>query len=528
MQVLESYVGGRWVAGTGKTAELHDPTTGEAIARCGTGGIDMKAVLAYARETGGPALRAMTFAQRGAMLMAASKAIFAHRDALLELGIKNGGNTRKDAKFDVDGATGTLAAYAEWGKALGDVHVMLDGDGVQLGRTPRLWGRHVWLPRRGVAVHVNAFNFPAWGLAEKAALAWLAGMPVVTKPATATALVAERVVRILVDAKVLPDGALSLLCGSVGDLLDQLDCQDALGFTGSADTAYLLRSKEALLRRGVSVNVEADSLNAAVLAPDVEPGSETWNLFLRDVVTDMTQKAGQKCTAIRRILVPAARLDDARAALVERLQAVRVGDPASDAVGMGPLATASQLRDAKSGVARLLPECDVVFGSPDAAPAGAPAQGYFLGPILLQAKDAARATAVHEVEVFGPVSTILPYDGRVETAAALVRKGDGSLVASVFGDDRDFVRALILEIGPWHGRLYLGSEQMAGQSPGPGTVLPGTVHGGPGRAGGGEELGQYRGLRLYQQRVALEGDRAQIDKMFPPAAAPAPAASAPA
>jgi oxepin-CoA hydrolase/3-oxo-5,6-dehydrosuberyl-CoA semialdehyde dehydrogenase len=356
-------------------------------------------------------------------------------------------------------------------------------------------------------------------------------MPVITKPATATALVAERVVRILIDAKVLPDGALSLLCGSVGDLLDHLGCQDALGFTGSADTAYLLRSKEGLLRRGVAVNVEADSLNAAVLAPDVEPGSETWNLFVRDVATDMTQKAGQKCTAIRRILVPAARLDDAKAALVERLQAVRVGNPAVDSVGMGPLATASQLKDAKAGVARLLPECDVVFGSTDepALEGASPGKGYFLGPILLQAKDSARATAVHEVEVFGPVSTILPYDGRVETAAALVRKGDGSLVASVFGDDRDFVRALILEIGPWHGRLYLGSEQMAGQSPGPGTVLPGTIHGGPGRAGGGEELGQYRGLRLYQQRVALEGDRAQIDKMFPPAApAPSPTASTPA
>src|SRR5262245_33938747 len=405
MQVLESYVQGRWQAGTGKLSDLHDPTTGEAIARCGTGGVDMKGALEYARNVGGPALRAMTFAQRGAMLSAASKAIFGHRGELIELAVRNGGNTRKDAKFDVDGSTGTLAAYAEWGTRLGDTHVMLDGEGLQLGRTPRLWGQHLLLPRTGVAVHVNAFNFPAWGLAEKAALAWLAGMPVVTKPATATAVVAERIVRILVDSKALPAGAISLLCGSAGDLLDHMDCQDVLGFTGSADTGYLLRSKERLLRASVHVNVEADSLNAAVLAPDVEPGSEAWNLFLRDVVTDMTQKAGQKCTAIRRVLVPRSRLDDAKTALVERLSAVKVGNPASADVGMGPVATASQLADVRSGTEKLLAESEAVFGS-TAEPALVGAEkgkGFFAGPVLLQSKDAAKAKVVHEHEVFGPV-----------------------------------------------------------------------------------------------------------------------------
>ena len=351
-------------------------------------------------------------------------------------------------------------------------------------------------------------------------------MPVLSKPATATAVVAERVVRLLVEARVLPAGALSLLCGSAGDLLAHLESQDVLAFTGSADTGYLLRSQERLLRRSVRVNVEADSLNAAVLAPDVEPGSETWNLFVRDVVTDMTQKAGQKCTAIRRILVPSARLADVEAELSERLAAVKVGDPADEAVVMGPLATASQLADAKAGVAKLATECDVVFGSTDEPPlvGAAPGKGWFIGPVLLRARDAATSRVVHEHEVFGPVSTLVPYDGLAATAAELVRRGDGSLVASVFGDDRDFVRAMILEIGAWHGRLYLGSANMAAQSPGPGTVLPGTVHGGPGRAGGGEELGQFRGMALYQQRTALEGDRAQIDKMFPPAvkAGPSP------
>lgn len=519
-QILENYVGGRWQPGTGRLADLCDPATGEVVARAGTGGVDMKAALAYARDVGGPALRAMTFAQRGELLLAASKAIFAHRDALLELGARNGGNTRKDAKFDVDGATGTLAVYAELGKRLGDTTVLPDGEGVQLGRTPRLWGQHVLLPRRGVAVHVNAFNFPAWGLAEKAACAWLAGLPVLTKPATATAMVAERIVRVLVDAKVLPAGALSLLCGSAGDLLDHLESQDVLAFTGSADTGYLLRSKERLLRRSVRVNVEADSLNSAVLAPDVEPGSEAWALFVRDVVTDMTQKAGQKCTAIRRIVVPAARLQDVQAELVERLGAVKVGPPGDEATGMGPVATASQLEDAVAGVAKLMTEADVVFGSPQARPG----PGWYFGPVLLRARDAATARVVHEHEVFGPVSTLLAYDGTAAAAAALVRKGEGSLVASVYSESRDFVRDMVVEIGPWHGRLYLGSAAMAPLSPGPGTALPLTVHGGPGRAGGGEELGGLRGLSLYQQRVALEGDRALVEKLFP---TPAPAAATP-
>jgi len=273
----------------------------------------------------------------------------------------------------------------------------------------------------------------------------------------------------------------------------------------------------------VRVNVEADSLNAAVLAPDVEPGSETWSLFLRDVVTDMTQKAGQKCTAIRRVLVPTSRLEDVRTELKDRLGAVKVGNPADEGVGMGPLATASQLADARKGVQRLRTETTIVFGSeqPPALVSGDAAKGYFFGPLLLEAKDAATAQVVHEHEVFGPVSTILPYDGTPEAAAALVRRGEGSLVASVFSDDREFLRRVIVDIGPWHGRLYLGSANMASQSPGPGTVLPGTVHGGPGRAGGGEELGALRGLALYQQRVALEGDRAQIDKMFPATSPPA-------
>ncbi|MCG3133146.1 MAG: 3,4-dehydroadipyl-CoA semialdehyde dehydrogenase [Planctomycetes bacterium] len=517
MRNLENHVLGSWRAPSGRLADLTDPTTGAVIARCGTEGIDMKAVAAYGRDVGGPALRAMTFAQRGAMLEACWKAVHAIREELIELAVRNSGNTRKDAKFDIDGAIATLSAYAVWGNELGDTQVMLDGEGLQLGRTPRFWGQHVLVPREGVAVHVNAFNFPAWGLAEKAACALLAGVPCIEKPATATAVVAERLLRACTDAGALPPGAVQLLCGSVGDLLDHLGPQDCLAFTGSADTALKLRGKENLLRWSVRVNVEADSLNAAVLGPDVAPGSETWNLFVRDVATDVTQKAGQKCTAIRRILVPADRVADAEAALVERISSVVIGDPSNDEVRMGPLATAAQRDDIRAGIAKLATECDFVMGAagePDALVGCEKGKGCFQRPVLFRAKDTAAAKLVHEHEVFGPCATILPYDGSAASAGAIVAKGKGGLVASVFSDDREFVRAMVVAIAPWNGRLYLGSGKMADQSLGPGTVLPGSVHGGPGRAGGGEELGKFRGLSLYQQRTALQGDRAVIEKLF--------------
>ncbi len=516
MRILESYVCGTWKAGEGALADLHDPTTGAVVAQCGTGGVDMGAVLAHARNVGGPLLREMTFAQRGALLGAASKAIHARREELIDLAVLNGGNTRKDAKFDLDGATGTLAAYAALGAKLGEARVLADGEGAQLGRTARFWGEHVLLPRQGVAVHVNAFNFPAWGLAEKAACAWLAGMPVVTKPATATALVAHAIVRVLVEENVLPEGALQLLCGSAGDLLDHMRSQDVLAFTGSADTGLKLRSHSNVLRRGVRVNVEADSLNSAVLGPDVKPGSDTWNFFLRDVMTELTQKAGQKCTAVRRIFVPAGTADAVQAELVARLGAAKVGNPSEREVTISPLATAAQRRDVLAGIERLTAECDVVLGGTDApATVGADAAaGYFVGPVLLRAKDPATSRVVHEHEVFGPVATLFVTSGDAAEVAELVNRGDGSLVASVYSDDRDFVRAMVLAIGPYHGRLYLGSAKVADQTLGSGAVLPASIHGGPGRAGGGEELGMERGLRLYQQRVALQGDQSVLKRLI--------------
>jgi oxepin-CoA hydrolase/3-oxo-5,6-dehydrosuberyl-CoA semialdehyde dehydrogenase len=300
---LRSYAAGRWMEGTGDLATLVNPATEEPLAQAGTGGIDMAAVLGHARDVGGPALRAMTFAERGAALRAATDALQAHRNELLDLAVANGGNTRGDAKFDVDGAIFTLAAYADIGKALGATRVLVDGEGIPLARSPRFHGQHIQVTRTGVAIHINAFNFPAWGMAEKAAAALLAGMPVVSKPATSSAMVAHRMMEILVAAKALPEGALSLLVGSSGDLLEHVGPFDVVAFTGSSATGALIRSMRAVIENSVRVNVEADSLNAAVLGPDAEPGSETWDYFVKDVLRDMTQKAGQKCTAIRRVLV---------------------------------------------------------------------------------------------------------------------------------------------------------------------------------------------------------------------------------
>jgi oxepin-CoA hydrolase/3-oxo-5,6-dehydrosuberyl-CoA semialdehyde dehydrogenase len=505
---LESHVAGTWVKGSGKAAILVNPSTEEPIARCSTEGIDFKGALEFARDRGGSALRAMSFAARGEMIRAMSRALHAHRDELIALAIQNGGNTRSDAKFDIDGASGTLAAYADLAAEIGDTKVLVDGDATQLGRSARLFGQHVFVPRRGVAVHVNAFNFPAWGLAEKAAVALLAGMPVVSKPATSTALVAHQIARIFDHEKILPEGALSFLCGSAGDLLDYLTGQDVLAFTGSSNTGVLLRSGKAAIAHSVRVNVEADSLNAAVLGPDVDEGSDVLNLFAADVVRDMTQKTGQKCTAIRRVYVPATKLDAAVELLRERLGAIKVGDPSKEETTMGPLATAQQLKDVRDGIGKLETCAKAVLGSKQGAPQP---KGFFLSPVLLVGSSPKAGDAVHVHEVFGPVATVMPYDGTADDAARLVAAGGGGLVSSVYSDDKEFVRDAVLGIAPFHGRVTIGSSKTAAQSIPPGTVLPGLVHGGPGRAGGGEELGGRRGLAFYMQRTALQGDRALLE-----------------
>ena len=498
MRELRSFLGGRWVAGNSSPQVLVNPATEEPLAQASAAS-GLGEAMTHARKVGGPALRALSFAERGAFLKAIADAMQGNRDALLELAIVNGGNTRSDAKFDVDGAIATLLAYVELADTLGSRKFLVDGEGIQLGRSARFHGQHILVPRHGVAVHINAFNFPAWGFAEKAAVALLAGMPVLSKPATSSAMVAHRIVELLTEKKVLPEGALSLLIGPVGDLVSHLGAQDVLAFTGSGDTGARLRGASTVMQHSVRVNIEADSLNAAVLGPDVEPRSDMYELFLKDVVRDMTQKAGQKCTAIRRILVPQEKLSDVKSDLAELLGAVKVGNPAEENVGMGPLATARQLADVREGLDRL--GGTVVFGDRSAKFA----KGFFHCPILVENP----GEAVHEREVFGPVASLLPYE---ERPSDIVARGNGGLVSSIYSEDQAFIEETAFGLAPHHGRLFLGHPKIE-LSPGPGTVLPQLLHGGPGRAGGGEELGGPRGLVFYLQRVALEGARPVIAKL---------------
>lgn len=514
MRVLSSYVGGRWAPGQGAFETLLNPATEEPLAQAGNDAIERQAALHFARTRGGPALRAMSFAERGALLRAMSDAIQAHREELIELSVQNGGNTRSDAKFDVDGATFTLTSYAELGKGLGDAKYLVDGEGLALARSPRFFGQHIAVPRRGVAIHVNAFNFPAWGLAEKAGTALLAGMPVLSKPGTSSALVAHRIVEILVEKNVLPEGALSLLVGGAGDLLQHASAQDVIAFTGSGATGQKIRALPNVIASSIRVNVEADSLNAAILGPDALPGSEIYDYFLKDVLRDMTQKAGQKCTAIRRVLVPSACADRVRDDLIERLKAVVVGNPAHDGVRMGPLATKQQHQDVRDGIDALARDGRLVHGSARVAPIGAPeGRGFFVSPVLIEVEPGADAPTVHSREVFGPVATIVPYDGSAAAAAEITSRGNGGLVSSIYSEDAAFSCEVALGLAPFHGRIFLGSARIAEQSPGPGTVLPMLVHGGPGRAGGGEELGGVRGLAFYMQRVALEGNKPFVERL---------------
>ena len=501
MQILSSYVCGRWTQGSGAGQTLLNPATEEVLATASSEGVDLAAALDHARTVGGPALRALGFAQRGALLQGMADALQDARDELLALNMANGGNTRSDAKFDVDGAIATLLAYAELGQSLGAGKFVVDGEGIQLGRSPRFHGQHFAVPRHGVAVHINAFNFPAWGLAEKAAAALLAGMPVLSKPATATAMAAHRAMQVIVEAKVLPEGALQMLVGAPRDLPALLGAQDVLAFTGSGDTGERIRALPNVIRQSVRVNVEADSLNAAVLGPEVAARSDMYELFLKEVVRDITQKAGQKCTAIRRILVPRDLMAAVREDLVEILGATKVGDPADEETRMGPLASGAQLKDVRAGIERLATEGKDLLGKPSHG-----GKGFFQPPALFEIEN---GKAVHEHEVFGPVASLIPY---AENPAAIVARGNGGLVCSVYSEDSAFIEETVAGVAPWHGRIYLGHPKIE-LSPGPGTVLPQLAHGGPGRAGGGEELGGRRALSFYLQRVALEGSRPVIQAL---------------
>jgi 3,4-dehydroadipyl-CoA semialdehyde dehydrogenase len=502
---LGNLVEDRWVEGTGPGQALRDPSTGEELATASTEGLDLGRALDHARRVGGTGLRALTYAGRAALLGKVADVLAANRAAYVETAKANSGNTETDAAIDIDGAVGTLRFFARAGAKLGERRRLADGGLIRMGKDEGFQALHVQVPIRGAAIHVNAFNFPAWGLWGKAAVALLAGVPVVAKPATATALLAERMARDVAGAGVLPPGALSLLCGGVGDLLDHVSGEDAMAFTGSAETAARIRGHRRVLARNPRVNVEADSLNACLLGPDVRPGSPEFDLFVKEVAREMTVKAGQKCTAIRRVLAPAGVADAAAEAVAARLARTVVGDPRRPEVRMGPLVSRAQRDAALDGLALLRREAEPVFDGAGAEPVGGdPERGAFLAPTLLRARDPAGADALHRVEVFGPVATLMPYRDAAE-AFALVRRGEGSLVASVFTGDPAFMTEAAGELADMHGRVLMVDAAVGGLSTGHGIVMPMCLHGGPGRAGGGEELGGLRALGLYHQRTALQG-----------------------
>jgi 3,4-dehydroadipyl-CoA semialdehyde dehydrogenase len=503
---LDSYLSGRWVRGEGVETRLVDPVTGDELATVSAKGVDVAAALDHARRQGQGALRALSYAERGKLVGAVADALAANRARYQEIAIANSGNTSTDAAIDIDGGIGTLKYYARLGAGLGDAAMLLDEKPVRLAKAENYQAIHLMLPRRGVAVHINAFNFPSWGLWEKAAVSLLSGVPVLSKPASATALLAHAMVKDVVAARVLPDGALSLLCGGAGGLLDALTSEDLVAFTGSAETAVRVRGHANVVRRSVPANIEADSINAALLAPDTAPGSAAFEAFVREVVREMTVKAGQKCTAIRRIFAPSDRVDAVADALAAKLRSTKVGDPRKEDTRMGPLVTRAQQAAAFDGIRRLASEAVIVCGATDAPRLDGidQSRSAFVAPTLLKVTDPGGARAVHEVEVFGPAATVVPYRDERE-ACALIARGGGSLVASVYGDDKSFLVRIVSAIGPGHGRVLVVDPAVATAHTGHGIVMPQCNHGGPGRAGAGEELGGLYGLRFYHQRLAVQG-----------------------
>lgn len=503
-RMVRSYVNGRWHEAEDDGAVLHDAVTGEEVARVSSRGIDMAAVLEHGRRVGGPALRELTFHQRGALLKALASHLREHREELYALSARTGA-TRPDSVFDIDGGIGALFSFSSKARReMPDGNVFLDGALEPLGKGGTFVGQHICTPLPGVAVQINAFNFPVWGPLEKLAPAFVAGVPSLIKPASQTAYLTERVVELIIESGLVPEGSVQLLCGGVGDLLDHLTEQDLVAFTGSASTAQRLRTHPVVVGRSVRFNAEADSLNCSILGPDATPGTAEFDLFVKQLVTEMTVKAGQKCTAIRRALVPADQLDAVAEATAERLGRITVGNPANPDARMGALASLEQREEVRRSLKALREAGRIVFGDPDQVEVldADPERGAFLSPILLAAE--AGAPQPHEVEAFGPVSTLLPYTSTAEVID-LAARGQGSLVGSVVTGDTDFARDVVLGVAPWHGRILVLDEVDAKESTGHGSPLPMLVHGGPGRAGGGEEMGGLRGVLHFMHRTAVQG-----------------------
>jgi oxepin-CoA hydrolase / 3-oxo-5,6-dehydrosuberyl-CoA semialdehyde dehydrogenase len=504
MAVVRSYIAGHWVA-PDNGLPVYDAVTGALVAEVSSAGVDFAAALAYGRQVGGPALRELTFHERAELTKAIGLLLREHRDELYELSYRTGA-TLSDSKFDIDGGIGVLLGYASKAKReLPNERFMVEGPAEQLGKKGQFLGQHLLTPRRGVAVQVNAFNFPVWGPLEKLAPALIAGVPSLIKPATQTGYLTARMAELVIGSGLLPEGALQLVSGSAGDLLDHLGEQDLLSFTGSASTANRLRSHPNVVARSVRFNAEADSLNMSVLGPDATPGTDAFDRYVRQLVTEMTVKAGQKCTAIRRAFIPADRVGQVAEAVSAELATIIIGSPADASVQMGALASLDQREEVRRSLKALEDAAEIVFGDPEhVRVTGADAEhGAFLSPILLKAADA-RRPELHEVEAFGPVATLLGYSSTADVIE-LAGLGKGSLVGSIVTEDPDFARDIVIGTAPWHGRILILDSDAAPESTGHGSPLPMLVHGGPGRAGGGEEMGGMRGVFHHMQRTAVQG-----------------------
>ena len=503
---LSSYIAGQWFESSAPGKVVCDAVRGDPVCEVSSDGADMAGAVAYARDVGGPALRALTFHERAAGLKATAKHLMALKEDFYTLSFKSG-TTRADAWPDIEGGIGTVFSYASLvTREFPNDVVMVEGDMERLSRNGSFVGRHILTPKAGVAVHINAYNFPVWGMLEKLAPTIAAGMPVIIKPATPTAYITHAVVSEMIKLGALPEGAIQLICGSTGDLLDHLNEQDVVTFTGSAATGQSLRNHPNLVANSVPFNMEADSLNCAILGQSVKVADDEFALFVKEVAREMTSKAGQKCTAIRRVMVPAELMDAVVDALRERLEKATPGDPALEDVRLGALVSVAQAEDVRARIAELNTEAEIVIGGESEMPLkGLEANsGAFLPATLLRCDEPFAAEKVHSVEAFGPVATIMPYTTTAD-AVALARRGKGSLVGSVFTHDDDEARALILGCAPWHGRMLVINRDCAGESTGHGSPLANLIHGGPGRAGGGEELGGARAIRHYMQRTALQG-----------------------
>lgn len=500
-QQLLNYARDQWIAGdSGSLAELSSAIDGAVIATTGSGGLDFGAMLAHARNVGGPALRAMTFHERARMLKGLGLAVMERKEELYALNAHTGA-TRKDGWIDIEGGAMTLLSFSSKGRReLPDAQVLLDGELEQLSKSGSFVGQHIWTSLQGAAVHINAFNFPVWGMMEKLAPTLLAGVPAIVKPASSTAYLCEAAFRVMIETGLLPEGAVQLIVGGVGDLFEHLTGQDVVSFTGSAATAAKLKNHPTVLRESVRFVAEQDSLNASLLGPDAAPGTPEFDLFVKEVVNEMTVKAGQKCTAIRRAMAPAEHLDAAQQAIAERLAAV--------APDMGALVSCSQRADVRGQIAKLVASgARIVAGDP-AADVG-PEGGAYMQPVLLRADDPWASDAVHDVEAFGPVSTIMPYKD-LDDAIRLANRGMGSLALSLFTFSPEAARDFIRGAAAFHGRMLVINRDNAKESTGHGSPLPVLVHGGPGRAGGSEEMGGVRGVKHYMQRTAIQSTPTMI------------------